>query len=151
MKKRRHREAEWLARGHQVCDQSGNSAKLPSHFLFAKSSAILTERVTHITVILQLKPRVQGRRKEARGLFLVIPFFVCFLLVFFFFRGKRCFSYDADIIKNSVLRNKAGALRETWSTGFVSGLTASWHLGSRERLTAQGSTLCLPSTQCPQS
>lgn len=29
MKKRRHQEALWLAQGHQVCDQSGNS--VPNH------------------------------------------------------------------------------------------------------------------------
>lgn len=34
MKKWRHREAKWLAQGHQVCDQSGNSVAnhLPTSF-----------------------------------------------------------------------------------------------------------------------
>lgn len=52
------------------------------------------ESVTHKTVILQLKPRVQGRMKEERGLFLVTLFFV-----FVFLEDKGAFPKMLILLK----------------------------------------------------
>lgn len=98
MKPRRHSEAEWLAQSHHVCDQSGNTVPNLLPISFSQNHQQYLQKVSYIIYcLLQLKPRVQGREKEERQLFLV---------TLFPFRGQSVFPKMLILLKTQCWETK---------------------------------------------